>query len=146
MKRSSVVELILVVAFILFWIYVMYAKLNDFAEFKREMVGQVFPKELAAVLPYFLPVAWFLIAATLALHPDKFIAMLVNFIMLLSLSIYVGLAVFNVYTYKPCDCAGLFDFNWNNQLYFNLVVTAVAGAGLIITLKNRERRKEVWAR
>lgn len=146
MKTTSLVQIIITVIFILFWLYVIYVKLSDFREFKKEMNNQVLPKNVEAILPYLLPVLWFSIAALLINEKTRFMAMLLNFIILLAFSIYVGLAVAETYRYTPCSCAGLFDFDWNQQLYFNLIVTAVAGTGLIFTYKDRERRKAVWTR
>lgn len=142
----KIVILILSAIFILFWLYAIYAKVADFAAFKREMLSQVFPQTVAHGLSYILLVVWISIAVLLASDIDKLYGMLLNFVMLLSFSIYVGLAKFEFFTSTPCSCAGLFHFNWKEQFYFNLMVTAVAAAGLILTCKDRERRKLVWTR
>lgn len=147
MKKSDIIlEVIFAVAFIFFWLAVIYIKLDNFEGFKREMNSQIFPSNLALSLSYFLPLAWFTIAALLISERTRLIAMFLNFMLFLAFSIYVGLAVAEAYRYIPCSCAGLFDFDWNEQLYFNLIVTVVAATGLIFTYKEKERRKAVWTR
>lgn len=137
---------ILSVIIILFWLYVIYLKLSDFNEFKGEIRGQAFPKNVADVLPYILFSIWMSIASLLAFNNDKLYGMLLNFVIMLGFTIYVGLAMIDAYAIIPCSCAGLFHFNWKEQFYFNLMVTAVSAAGLIFTYKDRERRKSVWTR
>lgn len=142
-RKRIIIQVILSVAFILFWLYVIYVKVSDFAEFKREMNGQVFQVSITTILPYALPVTWLVIAALLAFAKTRLLGMLLNLSLLLCLTIYVGLAVFKVYSNTPCACSGLFHFNWNEQFYFNLLVTAVAGTGFILTIKDQERRNKV---
>jgi hypothetical protein len=115
-NRIEVLVLLLSIAFILFWMGVLYVKINDFAGFKREMANQVFPRSIATALPYVLPAIWLAIAALLAFDKTRLTGMVLSLYLLLTFTIYVGLAVFKVYNRTPCDCAGLFDFKWEGQL------------------------------
>lgn len=144
--KTTITALIIASGFIFFWLYVFYIKVSHFAEFKREMAGQVFSGDLAATLTYVLPTIWLSIAALLAFNKTRLAGMIFNLALLLLFTVYVGMAVFKVYHHIPCDCAGLFNFNWHKQFYFNLIVTAVAATGFILTLilKYRERRAAVW--
>lgn len=143
MKKALIIEHVFAIVFILFWMYVIYIKVGDFAGFKRDMTSQVFPRMISEILAYALPMLWLTICVLLAFSETRHLGLLLNLFTLIIFTLYVGLALLNVYRFMPCSCSGLFHMKWEGQLYFNLITTAVAAAGIIFTIKDKERRTKV---
>lgn len=133
---------IITVVLILFWLYAAGTQISDFNKFKGEMNNQVFSGVISNVLAYLIPVLEITIAGLLVYSFTRLWGMIFSFSLLLVFSTYVGLALLNVFSQKPCTCAGLLggSSTWEWNLTLNLIVTAVAAAGLILNLK--WRRKE----
>lgn len=144
LNNGGILALLFSIIFILFWIYVIYLKIGDFAEFKREMANQVFPRSISKILAYTLPMLWLTICFLLAFSQTRHLGLLLSLFILTSFTIYVGLALLDVYRFMPCSCSGLFHMKWKGQFYFNLIATAIAAAGFIFTFKDKGRRKSVW--
>ena len=144
--KNELYLIILTVFLILFWLYAAGAQISDFNKFKGEMNNQVFSHRISGILAFLIPISEMIIATLLA-HPlTRLIGMKMSFLLILTFSIYIGLALLNVYSRMPCNCAGLLGSNssWEANLILNLIVTAVAAAGLILNLKFKERRAKVW--
>ncbi|MEO6521352.1 MAG: MauE/DoxX family redox-associated membrane protein [Mucilaginibacter sp.] len=142
-KKDTYVVLVSV-AFILFWFFAAGSKLYDFGEWKQEMDNQVFSRRITYGIIYTLPALEIMIAALLVRSATRLIGMILTFGLMVIFTIYVGLALLEVYSRTPCNCAGLMGQNssWAANFKLNLLITAVAGAGLILTSKSKERRKK----
>ena len=136
------------IAFILFWFVVLWIQLHDFNGFKNEIHNQVFPDDVSNILVYILPSIEFLTAVLLVESRTRKTGFILCLLLMLVFTIYVGLALLNVYSRTPCNCAGLLGNNssWTSNFIFNLCVTAVAAAGFIFTIKDQERGNMVWIR
>jgi hypothetical protein len=142
--QAELYAVIVAVLFIVFWLFSVGSQLSDFNKFKGEMNNQVFSAAVSNVLAYVIPTVEIMIAGLLAFLSTRVVGMILTFVLMLAFSTYIGLAVLNVYQRMPCNCAGLLGQNssWEANLIFNLFITVVAVIGLIITLKDRERRKK----
>lgn len=134
--------ILLTVVFILFWLYASGSKLYDFNAFKSEMNNQIFSRHISNILAFILPAIEIIIALLLVYSTTRLLGMILSFFLMMGFTIYVGLALLHVYDKMPCNCAGLLGQNasWGSNLMLNLFITAVAAIGLMITLKERERR------
>lgn len=141
-KYKEQIIVILTVAFILFWLFAAGSQLHDFDKFKGEMNNQMFSNYISNVLAYAIPAIEILIAGLLVYSSTRLFGMIVSLGLMMAFTAYVGLALLDVYSRMPCNCAGLLGQNssWEANFIFNLVITAVAAIGLIITLKDKERR------
>lgn len=142
----STVIVFIAVLLILFWTYAAGIQLSDFNRFKREMNNQVFSNRTSRILTFIIP-SLEIIAAILLVNPlTRLMGMKLSLLLMLIFSTYITLALLNVYSRMPCNCAGLLGSNstWEANLILNLIVTAVAAAGLILNLKFKERRAKVW--
>lgn len=128
--------------FILFWLFAAGTQLYDFKGFKGEMNNQVFSGRISTGLAYVIPITEIVIAGLLVYTSTRLAGMMLSLLLALTFTIYVGLALLEVYYRIPCNCAGLLggDGTWEANFMLNLFVTVVALAGFIITFKNRERR------
>lgn len=132
---------LLTVGFILFWLYVAGLKLYDFNAFKDEMNSQIFSRQITGILIYTLPAVEIIIALSLVYATTRLLGMILSFSLIMGFTVYVGLALLNVYDKMPCNCAGLLgNSTWGANFILNLFITAVAALGLIITLRDKERR------
>lgn len=136
------------VLFIFFWLFALGSKLYDFDEFRIALFSQVFPPFIGRILLYLLPSIELLIACLLVYSTTRMAGLILSFSMMSMYSIYVLLAVLNLYTRIPCNCAGLLGrgSSWGANLLLNLFITVTAATVLIFTLKYQERRTAVWMR
>lgn len=143
-KHREQFIILLTVVFILFWLYASGSKFYDFTAFKGEMNNQVFSRSISNVLVYTIPTSEIVIAGLLVYSSTRLAGMILSFSLMLTFTSYIGLALLNVYSRMPCNCAGLLGQNstWEANLILNLFITAVSAIGLIITFKDKERRKK----
>lgn len=143
-KYKDQIIVTLTVIFILFWLFAAGSQLYDFNKFKGKMNNQVFSGIISNVLAYAMPTLEIIIAGLFVYASTRLLAVLLSFSLMLAFTTYVGLALLNVYSRMPCNCAGLLgqSSSWEANFILNLFITAVAAIGLIITLKERERRKK----
>ncbi|WEK21643.1 MAG: hypothetical protein P0Y49_10895 [Candidatus Pedobacter colombiensis] len=145
-RKLELLVAILTVFLILFWLYAAGTQISDFNKFKGEMNNQVFSNRISRLLAYLIPSSEIIIATLLVNRPTRLIGMKMSLLLTLTFSTYIILALLNVYSRMPCNCAGLMGSNstWVANLILNLIVTVVAVTGLIINLKMKERRTKVW--
>ncbi len=99
------------VVFIVFWFVVLATQLHDFIKFKAEIYNQIFPAFVSHALIYVLPSAEICVAALLVWRMTTLTGLALSFLLMLAFTVYVGLALLNVYTRMPCSCAGLLGHN-----------------------------------
>lgn len=135
---------LLYVLFICFWLFACSSKLADFNGFKDELYSQVFTASISGLLLYLLPAVEFLIACLLVSSATRLAGLILSFSLMSAYSIYVLLAVLNVYSRTPCNCAGLLGLgsSWTANLLLNLFITTAAAITILFTYKAKERRKK----
>ncbi|WP_293297350.1 MauE/DoxX family redox-associated membrane protein [Pedobacter sp. UBA4863] len=138
--RNEALVLFLTIASILFWLYVAGVSVYNFGLFKSEMANQVFPKVISNLLAYFLPTLEILTAFLLAFSTTRLLGMALSLLMISAFTLYVGLALLRIYENVPCTCAGLLKHgnSWGTNFLLNLLITAVALIGFILTYKQRK--------
>nr|WP_068891092.1 MauE/DoxX family redox-associated membrane protein [Pedobacter panaciterrae] len=122
--------------FILLWVYTAGSKLADFNNFKHEMSNQVFPAAYASFLIYILPSIEIITSLLLFSSKTRIIGLYVSFLLILVFTVYVGLAVMNVYEQIPCSCGGILKYmSWEAHLMFNMCLLLLAITGIYIQRK-----------
>ena len=142
--QTEFYAVIFAVVFILFWLFAAGSQLSDFDKFRGEMNNQVFSITVSDILVYIIPVIEITIAGLLAFKSTRFIGTVFTSLLMVLFTTYISLALLNVFNRMPCNCAGFLGHNssWTANLIFNLFVVAIAMIGLILTYKDRERRKK----
>lgn len=141
MKRKTIIEIARFLL-ILLWVYTAGSKLAEFQEFKRQISGQIFPKEWSMVLVVLVPLVELVAAGLLLFHQTLIKGFTLSTVLMVCFTVYVGLAVFGFYEKKPCSCGGVISsMGWLSHFYFNLFFTAVAVIGQILTIKERRQEK-----
>jgi len=134
----SWVETTAVFLLILLWVYTAGSKLIELRAFRWEMRNQVFAKEAANFLVYFIPAIEILAAVLLLSVKSRIEGFVLSLILMFSFTLYVGLALLNVYARLPCSCGGVLEYmSWQAHFIFNLFFTAVALTGTINYVKRR---------
>jgi putative oxidoreductase len=140
MKTPSTVAFqIIRFVLILLWTYAASSKLIDFGMFRAQMHRQVLFPFMKPIIIYGLPL--FEIATALLLLFDRTCAtgLYISGWLMLSFTIYVGLAVFKLLGKVPCSCGGVISsMGWNLHLAFNIFFLLAAVLGIYMI--RRERR------
>ena len=140
MKTASQIMLqIIYFLLILLWIYAATSKLMDFGLFKAQMHRQVLFPFLKELLVYLLPPLEIIIAILLLFEVSQKIALYLSLIMLSIFTIYIGLAISNMFGKIPCSCGGvLTHLGWGTHFLFNIFFMLLTALGIYIV--HRERR------
>lgn len=148
-KKETWLKIISGLIAIMFF-YAVYIKLKDYEAAKKEMYDQVFSTGVADFLTWFIPVIELLIILLLVLKPTRLLGFWATLGILGSFSIYIILAMNDMFHRKPCECAGILNgahFGW--QVSFNLLFMILALLGIWLEkdwkIKNLlKRTKNAW--
>lgn len=142
MNKPSAVSLISGLLTFL-WVYAAMSKLLDIEQSRMQMMNQVFPATINAVLLWVIPITELLIAGLLLFSKSRMAGLILSAILLFLFSGYVLLVMLNVFGRIPCSCGGIIaKLSWGQHLVFNLVFLALAILGLRIELKKGGRMGE----
>jgi hypothetical protein len=141
-KPESYVQLISCLL-ILLWVYAATSKLINYEQSRMQMMNQVFPDSINAVLLWVIPITELLIAGLLLFSKSRIAGLILSAILLFLFSGYVLLVMLNVFDRIPCSCGGIISkLSWGQHLVFNLVFLALAILGLGIELKKGGRMEK----
>lgn len=135
MNKPSAVSLIS--GFLTFlWVYAAMSKVLNYEQSRMQMMNQVFPVTVNAVLLWLIPITELFIAGLLLFSKSRIVGLILSAILLFLFSGYVLLVMLNVFGRIPCSCGGIISkLSWGQHLVFNLVFLALAILGLRIELK-----------
>lgn len=142
MNKPSAVSLISGLLTFL-WVYAAMSKLLNIEQSRMQMMNQVFPATINAVLLWVIPITELLIAGLLLFSKSRIAGLILSAILLFLFSGYVLLVMLNVFGRIPCSCGGIIaKLSWGQHLVFNLVFLALAILGLGIELKKGGRMEK----
>lgn len=115
---------------VLLFVYTAVSKLVSWETFAYQMSKQPLPNWLNTQLVWALPVVELITAILLLVRLTRKGAMVLSFLLMLCFTVYVGLAVFDVFGEVPCSCGGVLQrLGWEEHLMFNVVFLVLAGVG-----------------
>jgi putative oxidoreductase len=119
-SRIFLMELIRALLILLF-VYAAVSKLVDYDHSRGQMLNQVFPRRLAEVLVWSVPLTE-LATTGLLLFKRTFLTGLYFALGLMTVfTIYIGLVLLHFFTRVPCSCGGVLQkMGWVPHLWFNL--------------------------
>ena len=130
-------------ALVFLWVYAAMSKVVNFEQSSMQMMNQVFPASINAILLWVLPATELFIAGLLLFSKSRIVGLILSAILLFLFSGYVLLVMLNVFGRIPCSCGGIISkLSWGQHLVFNLVFLALAILGLGIELKKGGRMGE----
>lgn len=131
MRIKNIISEIVVFILILTWVYTFASKVFDFETFERQIRGAYLLSAFGK-LPYILQMIHLGIVLMLLNKNWRKLGLAASMVVLV---LYTG---YLIYVLKlapsiPCSCIALFNWmNWNDQLYFNLIILAVNIIGLVM--------------
>ncbi|REC61808.1 hypothetical protein DRF65_13805 [Chryseobacterium pennae] len=132
MRIKNIISEIVVFILILTWVYTFASKVFDFETFGRQIRGAYLLSSGGNLLPYILQLVHAGIILMLLNKSWRRLGLITSMVVLV---LYTG---YLIYVLKfapsiPCSCIALFNWmNWNDQLYFNLIILAINIIGLVM--------------
>lgn len=143
MKSNKIfVELVCGLLILLF----MYAGLTKVIAFKttlHEINNQVLPDWATPYLAVGIPLIELLIVIGLLTERFKIAALYASLGLMTVFTIYIGLALLNVYSRMPCSCGGVLKkMGWETHFFFNLFYVSITILALWVNKKIKKEEGE----
>lgn len=135
---EKAIHIIAAIIAIMFF-YAIAVKMSDYTEALADMHKQIFSKEVATILTWFLPLIQLIIIVLLLWRPYITAGLWCSLTLLLIFSFYIILALGEYFDDKPCSCGGILgrESSFTDQLWFNIVFILLAILGLWLIYKPR---------
>lgn len=125
------------------WAYAACSKLSDLEHSRYLMLNQVFPKSIALILVWAVPLTEIGIAVLLCFEDGLRPGFRLSMVLLSLFTLYICLILTNIFGRIPCSCGGFIErMSWEQHLAFNLffIFLAVLASRL---LKKQEEHQEL---
>lgn len=131
MNKPSAVSLISGLLTFL-WVYAAMSKVLNYEQSRMQMMNQVFPATINAILLWVIPITELFIAGLLLFSKSRIAGLILSVILLFLFSGYVLLVMLNVFGRIPCSCGGIISkLSWGQHLVFNLIFLGLALIGFM---------------
>ena len=118
---------------VILWVYSALSKLTNWDHFKQAMKTQVFPVWAGKIFIYLIPLLELALAISLLFDTTRLYGMYASMFLMGLFTLYIGGAVFQLYSRYPCACGGLFSrIGWKRHFRLNIVLTLIATAGVLL--------------
>jgi len=133
MKRHVTISWICALLTLL-WVYAATSKLFHYKDFLIQLGRQPVPEWSIGVLSVGLPVLELIAATLLCYRWTRKVGLWLSLGLMISFSVYVGLALGGAYGNIPCSCGGILNsMGWRTHFVFNIAYTVLAFAGVWLT-------------
>lgn len=113
--------------------YAAISKLIDYDKARREMLNQVFPKNVSEVLAWLVPAAELLLIPLLIYTPTRPKGLWISLGLLTAFTGYIAVVMTGIFGRVPCSCGGILEqLSYGMHLLFNLFFMLVAFMGIAI--------------
>lgn len=132
LTRANILNGISVLLALMFF-YAAYSKLIDYDKSRQEMLNQVFPRAVAMVLLFLVPITELLIVVLLLFRHSRRWGLYGSLILLVAFSVYISVSMSGVFGRVPCSCGGILKhMGYWTHLAFNVffIVLVVLGIAL----------------
>jgi uncharacterized membrane protein YphA (DoxX/SURF4 family) len=124
MDSKSVSQQTAVFILVVIWTYTGMEKLLDWKRSWNAFHNQTFPKELADIISYAVPISEILLALLLAFALTRWWGLIGSLLLLTVFNTYVGLIWWGAFPRVPCNCAGFLEsMGWAAHFWFNAALT-----------------------
>lgn len=138
-RYSKTINTIIQMLLIALFMYAAMTKLFDYREARHQMLNQVFPKQVAILFIWLVPLAEILICLLINIKKTRLLGLYCYLIIMCSFTVYIILVMNNLFGRIPCSCGGAIDtLKWSEHLLLNLTFILLAILSIILT--KRERR------
>jgi putative oxidoreductase len=130
--KIDVVEICAGVLALLFF-YAATSKLMNYERSKVEMFKQIFPRNIAEVLVWAVPVTELLIMLGLLFNVSRLKALYASALLLTAFTLYIAITMSGVFGRIPCSCGGILKhMSYWVHLGFNLIFIVLAVLGIAL--------------
>lgn len=132
---QTVAEVIVGLVILLF-VYAAVSKLANFDLFRRQMLIQVFPLWLSAILVWAIPLAELIVAIMLLFSNTMLRGLYLSCLLMMVFTGYISLVLLHVFKKVPCSCGGILqNMSWETHLIFNAVFLILIIVTIILKKK-----------
>ncbi|WP_228779817.1 MauE/DoxX family redox-associated membrane protein [Aquiflexum lacus] len=136
MDSKSVSQQTATFILVVIWTYTGVEKLLDWKRSWNAFHNQTFPKELADIISYAVPISEILLALLLAFALTRWWGLIGSLLLLTVFNTYVGLIWWGAFPRVPCNCAGFLEsMGWAAHFWFNAALTVITVLVLWINKK-----------
>jgi len=122
---------------IVLFVYTAVSKLANFDLFRRQMLLQVFPLWLSAILVWVVPFAELIAAIMLLFSNTMLKGLYLSGLLMTVFTGYIALVLLHVFEKVPCSCGGILqNMGWATHLVFNAAFLIL----IIVAIILKERR------
>lgn len=133
---QTISEVIVGLVIVLF-VYTAVSKLANFDLFRRQMLLQVFPLWLSAILVWVVPFAELIAAIMLLFSNTMLKGLYLSGLLMTVFTGYIALVLLHVFEKVPCSCGGILqNMGWATHLVFNAAFLIL----IIVAIILKERR------
>lgn len=119
-------------ALIFLWVYAAMSKVLNYEQSRMQMMNQVFPAVINAILLWVIPITELFIAGLLLFSKSRIAGLILSAMLLFLFSAYVLLVMLKVFDRIPCSCGGIIaKLSWGQHLVFNLIFLGLALIGFM---------------
>lgn len=137
LKGYEIQEQIPVFILVVIWTYTGTEKLLDWNRSWNAFHNQTFPRELADIISYVIPISEILLALLLAFTFTRWWGLIGSLLLLSVLNTYIGLIWWGAFPRVPCNCAGFLEsMGWEAHFWFNAVLTLMVVFVLFLNKKS----------
>lgn len=135
------INLILQALLIGLFVYAATSKLIDLPQARHQMLNQIFPKAIALLFLWLVPLTELLISLLIMNKKTKISGLFAYILLMSAFIIYILLVSQNIFGRIPCSCGGAINtLSWNQHLMLNITFLLFSISSLLLT--KRERRSE----
>ncbi|GAA4778441.1 hypothetical protein GCM10023231_01260 [Olivibacter ginsenosidimutans] len=137
MKKREKLVLVLSLAVLGLWLYVVFYKLADHRDFVSGMHRQPLPHWMQGLAIWFLPPAEAALALLFFTKRWRIYGFLFSCALLLVFALYIAFGLLGFYGKLPCGCGGLIqNLSLKQHLVFNYLYAAIAALGFLLCYEN----------
>lgn len=142
LKRSTIIETILVLNIILF-LYTGISKIMEFSEFREQLADSPILGFAATPIALFLPWLEFAVVLMLIVPKWRMKGFYATLILIILFTAHI-IGLFSINKELPCSCGGIIALlSWKQHLVFNGIFILLNA--LAIRLQKREKKERVKA-
>lgn len=112
------------------FLYAAYSKLADYEESKTAMLKQVFPRSIALILTWAIPVTELTIAGLLCIQKTRLKGLYASLLLLIIFTIYITITMNGAFGKIPCSCGGILQhmkYTTHVLLNISFILLAILG-------------------
>lgn len=132
MKRENLLSGLSILLALMFF-YAAFSKLLDYDKSRQEMLNQVFPRAVALVLTWLVPLLELVLVDLLLFRSTRLWGFYASAVLLILFSVYISVTMTGLFGRIPCSCGGILKhMSYWTHLGFNgfFIVMAVLGIAL----------------